>query len=901
MRLLTGPAGSGKTTFVLERFREALRNRNQNIRLLVPTATLAQHLQNQMVREGFVFRPSLVQTLWTFAEGHAGGVRQAPDTVLSLLAEDAALRLNRPEFARVVQMPGFRTSLAKTILELSSAGAASVRLAACLPDAPLAPAFLAVYREVEAALEKRGMALRGAWLERAAERIARDGAGGIETIWLDGFHALPDPELRFIAALSRHAGLTLTLGDEDLEPTLLARLHEIGFREERSLRTRPAPVLALVKAPSMEREVDEIARRILEQAAAGRPFREMAIVVRQRDAYEPLLRTTLERFGIPARFYFEPSLQQHAVVRYLCGAVDAMLSGWDHARTLKVLRLAPRFARSNAMDRFDFAVRQQVPNSGLGALRSLLMGEGDEPLSAGAGRLLHKIDALAAIEEWRSYSLLPKDWAALFRTLRNVFRPARPPDGAGHQTAMVWRSQALALRLFDEAAEEAALAMEPAIETGLETYWRAVQSVLRQKPLRLEDGRRDVVHVLSAHETRQWVLPVVFVCGLVEKQFPALHPQDTFFPDRARAELNGAGIRVRTAAAFEREERALFDSAISRATLLTTLSYPEFDARGDRNLPSLFLEDLRLAPQDSRTVRPLPRHAPGGPVTGIHAPALLDRVRQKTEKLSPTSLELYLQCPFQYFGARTLRLEPAPAIPSQRLDFLTQGSIVHEVLAEWWANPQEMAPLFEEVFAGHCEEKRIPPGYRTERLRHAMRADLEAFAADQRWPRAGFQSRTEEKFEFSLDHGLTISGQIDRLDTAPDGSAWVIDYKYSGTAGIKDRVKNENLLQAPLYLMAAGRVFGVRPSGMFFVGLKGGVVYAGWRTEQGTALPHLEGEPLPRDWMEKAAGRTQAAADEIRAGRTAPHPADVNRCRYCDYRDVCRVEVRRQEPVEEGA
>ena len=65
---------------------------------------------------------------------------------------------------------------------------------------------------------------------------------------------------------------------------------------------------------------------------------------------------------------------------------------------------------------------------------------------------------------------------------------------------------------------------------------------------------------MSAHEARQWVLPVVFVCGMVERQFPRFHQQDPFFPDAARCRLNAAGIRVRTAAEFEREERALFDT-----------------------------------------------------------------------------------------------------------------------------------------------------------------------------------------------------------------------------------------------------------------------------------------------------------------------------------------------------
>src|SRR5262249_22242992 len=126
-------------------------------------------------------------------------------------------------------------------------------------------------------------------------------------------------------------------------------------------------------APNLEREVEEIARRIVEQSAV-RPFREMAIVVRAAETYVPILRSTLERFGIPARFYFEQELQQHAGMRFLAGVVEAMLGGWEHAATLAALRLAPRLAASAAMDRFEFRVREQIPNRGLEGLRALLLG-----------------------------------------------------------------------------------------------------------------------------------------------------------------------------------------------------------------------------------------------------------------------------------------------------------------------------------------------------------------------------------------------------------------------------------------------------------------------------------------------------------------------------------------------
>lgn len=861
--MLTGAAGSGTTFRILERLRDRLRRGDSGVRLLTPTATMAQHLQNRIAHEGFVFRPGIIQTLSHFVDSFAADTPQVSEPLLYLIVEEAARRVDRPEFARVAGMPGFCAALARSMEELSSAGCDAERLAGGLArqrgSAPLGDAFLAVYREVNRELGRRGLATRSQRLLRAAETIARAGLGGIHTIWLDGFYALPDPELAVIDAMCRHAEVTLTLPTAQVTEPARRRLLEMGFVEEACAGERAPARIELCAAPSIEREADEIARRIVEQAVAGRPFREMGVVVRSPEIYEAVLRATLDRFGIPARFYFDADLSQHAVVRYLVGIVDAMLGGWDYGATLAAIRLAPGVA----CDEFDFAVREKMPGTGLAALRRMA---GD------AGTLTDLLRSFEVLESWRALQLVPEEWAARLKGLRELFAPGWLEPGA-HEIAAIRRGQAAALELFGGAMEEVARALA-ARPVSVVEFWRAAKSVLRLTPLRVDDRRRNVVHVLDAHEARQWSLPVVFVCGLVEKQFPKFHTQDPFFPEAARAQLKQAGIRLRTAADFEAEERFLFDCAVTRATESLTLSYPRCDARGQQNLPSLFLEGLAAQASEAFAILPAPPARTGfaGGPTAIVSADLLERLTLWHQVFRPTALESYLQCPFQFFGRYTLGLRGAPPRPEERLDYLLQGNIVHEVLAELHRNARPPEETFDRVFRRICEEKGVPGGYRTEACRQRMLADLRALVEDAGWNQ-GYEVRAEQKFNYSLGANVEIRGRIDRVDVTEDGGAFVIDYKYSGAQNTKNRATDENLLQAQLYLLALERYFHLRPDGMSYWGFKGDIQRTPW-------MPFAPAQAIDT---------TLRVAGEIRAGHVAPDPADLDKCRFCEYRDVCRI------------
>src|SRR5450631_1561527 len=115
MLLLTGPAGSGKSFAVLEAFRKSLRQNDTGVCLLVPTATMAHHLRNQIVRESFVFHPGQIQTLSRFIDAWTTDLPEVSNAVLYLLVEQAAKKADRREFARAAHTPGFSAALARTI------------------------------------------------------------------------------------------------------------------------------------------------------------------------------------------------------------------------------------------------------------------------------------------------------------------------------------------------------------------------------------------------------------------------------------------------------------------------------------------------------------------------------------------------------------------------------------------------------------------------------------------------------------------------------------------------------------------------------------------------------------------------------------------------------------------
>jgi len=690
-------------------------------------------------------------------------------------------------------------------------------LASRLQELPLPSDLARIASDIEDQLALRNRALRDQRL-----RTAQPTAAG--PVILDGFFTFSPSELDLIETLARETPVTVTLPDWPGSQSARTRLLAAGFTEQRFEAALRNPARTVFAAPSLEQEVEQIALCILDHSARGREFRAMGVLLRVRDPYASALEAAFASFGIPARFHFADALSTHPAIQYLSGIVRTLLGGWDHADLLPLLRMpVSGIGATPEGDLLDFEMRENLP-------------------SRGAGNLAWVGQALSPA------TLSPADWASRLKTLRDLIPPPAITDRVGHQQLTIWRSTAAALDAFDTALDTTALALNPDANITLQEFWPHAEAALAIEKLRVPDRRRNVVNVLDVYEARQWELPIAFVCGLNERHFPQYHRE-----------------------AFE--ERFLFDIAATRATEKTILSYARFNDKGDPQLRSFFL----AAPGDpSTTTRILPKPVGQGyALPNQNSP--LD-LRAQHAKLSPTSIESFLQCPFQFFARKTLKLRERPAKPRDRLDNLLGGNILHRALAEGSLN---------EVFEEECRQKKVPRTYRTEAVRLELERHFEAFRADRQWPLT-WPRRTEEMFEASLTPELSIRGRIDRLDLGPGKEAIVIDYKYSAAAKIRERVEGDPI-QGGLYLSAAERVFHLQPAGMFYCGLRQSVTWDGWHTN----VPGLnlgEARVSLRELIDAAEQKAIEVFESIASGNIEVRPTDKNKCRYCDYNAICRVE-----------
>ncbi len=892
---IVGEPGSGKTRFVLQRVEEALRSgRSGKVLLVTPTSSMARHLAHQLARLGLAVPGDLILPIGRFTERLTPDAKEPSATVESWLHEEAVTQGGGAAFGELGRSPGLLKRVQSAIEELQAARC-SPKQAEQLARTPQQRGLAAVYQTYQRFLDAYGLVAAAQRRILAAEQAALTGVAGVEQIYFDGFWDYSPVERDLICSL-RNRGHEVVV---TATPRAAKRFYDWP-REELAGKPRMAAARAAFAAPGLDQEVEEIARRIL---AANRPWREIGVLTRTPEVYRPAIEAVFTRFGIPFRMRSSGDLAAHSAAAFVREVLDAIGAGLPGAAVLEALR-RPAFCLSQdpQFDRWDFDLQERFPGEGLEFLLQ------DAPAA-----LCKALEPLAKTAGWTKRRASPKDWAADVQSLSRALL-ARPivNDGLPAAEMLEFRSWGRAVAGLAQAADDAAELFEfrGRAECSFADFTSAFNRALGTAILLPGDERRDVVNVLPVFEARQWELPMVFVCGMVEGQFPQDPSEGLFFSEADRKRMAKAGVALRTREDRVDNERRLFEIAESRASEELVLSYPEADSLGSPLLRSFFLSGTAEDDFKTKPTRPMeePSHGPTPFPGRLNDPAALAALRAKHLKFSPSGLDRFLQCPFQFFAGNTLRLRERPGTLEERLDAREGGTIVHAVLAEWGKDPSRpIREILAEVYAATLERLHLRPGFRTAVIEDALAADLERFVTeDLSRPLPGsqhgeFEQKVSYLMERSADGEIRIGGQLDRYDTVAGGMALVIDYKHSAADRIKKLVAGHEQgthLQGFLYLQGLAEEKGLKPAGMIFCSLKkettaGGWVQRGVFPDQAVAegVETLEAE----HWQRLVADGVAAAAkagQQIRDGVIAVEPEDTDICKkFCAYSSVCRVEL----------
>ncbi len=859
MRIVRGAPGTGKTALVFREFKEAL-GQGRDPRIVVPTATLVRHFQHDLARDGVICRPRSVISLARFVAELAGDdVQLAPPALTRSLIRSSLKLLDLPAFAEAARTDGMAAVVEETITLFENAGCGPERLSG-KTLAHRAKAFARVWTAVDKDLLATGFCSR---LRQFRAAIAN--AKPMD-LWFDGFLHFSQLEVELLEALG-DVGRVVVIAGEDNTASLF---------DERTTGTPRRPKMVEVAAESVEREADDIARRILELQANGTPFREIGVAVRDAAVYEPLLRGVFERFGIPARFYFSRPLLGHPAATFIGGLIDAALRGWDHRETLEALRADPRWGMSGSFDRFEFEVREHLPDRGVNELLKLASED-----------YKRRLTDCTAIRHWPEESLRPADWARRLEQLAaKLYLPGRLDPATSFADVESARSQTAGLRAFVEAATDVADLWPP--ERGLITlaeYWAVAGQAVREASYRVPDDRRDVVHVLSSYEARQWDVSALFVCGMTNRDYPRRSAQNLLFPDTEIDGLRRAGIPLRRTSDLEEDEDQLWGELRCRARRELLVTWPRHDAGGRSVEASRYLGE-----RDEIDAAQACIPAGGGPnrrgARGrIVSDQLLDALAGAHTTMSVTAVEDLAQCRFKFFAGRTLGLRPAPERPEERLQPKVTGLIMHEALEEWLKSNRtaDFVALFDEAFKTACREKHLPPGFRLEVERTFLRAIAAKVSATEQWK--PLETQAEVPFSLPLMPSITINGRMDRIDRMNDTDCVIVDYKSGRAKRVESFIQNRAKLQGPLYALAARDNLGLRTIAMMYVAVREDKRF-GWGDVPGAELDLL---PMPEDWIEAAQALAISRVQDLLAGLIEASPTEEADCRFCDFRHACHV------------
>ena len=758
----------------------------------------------------------------------------------------------------------------------------------------------------------------------------------------------------------------LEFEDEEYEPEEASSLADL----ERSLfspdphQAGPVDGLSLLGGPRGEGLGLILAREVARRIERGVSPDEILVLVRRWDDDAARAVEILGGSGIPVSGGPPRPLATDPAVAALLLAASIAVDGWETASLVRLLRngrVDPGWSTSDARAEAASVLQTLRVFRGRQAIASALdRGSRSSRLADRARRARDLLDRLAPALDLPATPATWTEQANRLRILAETLGLDSDALGALHDA-------------LDDHALIRDVAARPIDRGG---FVRAVGAIAGDIETPRPEGRPGAVPFATVDKAEGARARVIVATNLVEGTFPTREAVAGRSPEADETGVPLAYARERLA--FLRLIGSARDEVILLVPtsdekgqellpagfvddLIRHIGHPEGLPAGSdlKRLDPIFLDhpDLALNPADARVfavaravqkrdTRPLlaivhdPAHrrALEGVASGLRLVYERMRVRHYNEydgllsdpklvvriaadfgpehAFSPSQIESFALCPFQFYQRYVLRLDPVDDRPELRDDHAARGDLLHKHLEEIHAAiASEFGPeddLRDRVEAYLLARLDDPPdpsassadvasALRTLEeigLHRTLGKYAREFAAYHDGPGTSARPRHFE-WSFGLDpdrpdaepsapalvlgidgESVRLRGKVDRIDLLAEGFR-VIDYKTGHAPSSAEVVKHLRAVQLPLYALAVERL------------LVGGEVascdFGYWTLgRDGFAAVDLKKETWP-DYRARLIAEVVRLVAHLRRGAFPVEPKRDHCRRFCDYRSTCRL------------
>jgi len=715
-------------------------------------------------------------------------------------------------------------------------------------------------------------------------------------------------------------------------------------------------------------EVEEIARKILSACKNdGFFFSDIAIILRNTSTYRKKITATFQKHGIPFRFDGGKKFSDTSVYQGLALFLRLAYTNFSREDVLELLihgnldyeALGCPSPHVYVWEYFtilaDIMEGKHTWNRSLRMLIPRLKKyEPDEDKQAKLKleleffiELLKKIFSdIKKITDSKE----PVETAQAIRHIMKYFPDSKEPDSKEKEEVFSVLEKLLGLQKLD-------------IAISAKSFLYIFLDELKSTPLRESKGG---VFVSDIMKFRGMGYPIVFIPGIGEKQFPKLRSEDPIFTDTQRRALIRKGLMLQLKKRENGEEELLFLNAVYAAEKRLFLSYSERDVGSNKErAPSFYFiqaqefaekssvsdylcaeeKDLKtldgfIKKQEKRN--PIPYLMSGheflrrsreryesvwqteefsefeGCIKSDGAIKLLKKkFGHEATKLSPTKLEAFAKCPYNFFLSSVLSLEETtkPSLftsitPPQK------GVIYHTVLFNLFEEliNEKQLPINDINFAeiqtklGDIIKRCFDNMENFQNMtclpvlldieKQEIRLDLQELIKREKGNdsipvqlefRFGKTSHKEEESSDSTDNYLPynsggasflFSGKMDRVDKAGSGYR-IIDYKTGKSMSQSSIFAGGENLQLPVYILAAEeflKINGDVEARYFYISRKEGFKYKTFSSHK------FDEHKKEFNYI------LDTLANLIGKGSFFPYPRAAN-CRVCKFRPVCSRDV----------